>query len=99
MKKSCRFLAVILAFVMTVSTLAVLMTAVHADDSNIASDKATIIKAFDTAELATHTARQFTEGTPIGIRMGFGAPFNKFTPIVLPRPTSSASKTPLEMGE
>ena len=79
MKKSCRFLAVILALVITVSTIAVLMTAVHADDSNIASDKAVTVKAFDTAELATHTARQFTEGTPIGIRLGLGAPFNQFT--------------------
>ena len=79
MKKSFRFLAMLLAIVMTVSTLAVLMTAVHADDSHIASDKATTIKAFDPAEMASHTPRQFTEGTPIGIRLGLGAPFNAFT--------------------
>ena len=78
MKNICRALAVILALIMAVSAFSALLTTVHAED-NIASDKAVTVKAFDTAELATHSARQFTEGTPIGIRMGFGAPFNKFT--------------------
>ena len=78
MKNTCRVLAVILALIMAVSTFSALLTTVHAEE-NIASDKAVTIKAFDTAELATHSARQFTEGTPVGIRMGFGAPFNKFT--------------------
>ena len=71
MKKSYRFLSAILALIMAVSALTALVTAVNAEE-NIASDKPVTIKAFDTAELATHSARQFTEGTPIGIRMGFG---------------------------
>ena len=79
MKRRNRILAAVLALVMALSVLSVVVTVVSADDSNIASDKAATVKAFDTAELATHSARQFTEGTPIGIRMGFGAPFNKFT--------------------
>ena len=72
-----RPLAWVLVLMMLVSAAAVLW--IQAADDNIASDKAVTIKAFDTAELASHTPRQFTEGTPIGIRMGFGAPFNKFT--------------------
>ena len=68
MKNTCRALAVILALIMAVSAFSALLTTVHAEE-NIASDKAVTIKAFDTAELATHSARQFTEGTPIGIRM------------------------------
>ena len=71
-------LAMLLAALMLVSGATALL-AVNAADDNIASDKAVTIKAFDTAETASHTARQFTEGTPIGIRMSFGAPFNKFT--------------------
>lgn len=78
MKNTYRALAAILALIMAVSAFSAFVTTVYAED-NIASDKAVTIKAFDTAELATHSARQFTEGTPIGIRMGFGAPFNKFT--------------------
>ena len=79
MKKHVRFsLALLLAVLMLSSSVAVLFT-VNATDDNIASDQPVTIKAFDTAELATHSARQFTEGTPIGIRMGLGAPFNKFT--------------------
>ncbi len=79
MKKHVRFsLALLLAVLMLSSSVAILFT-VNAADDNIASDQPVTIKAFDTAELATHSARQFTEGTPIGIRMGFGAPFNKFT--------------------
>ena len=77
MKK--RLLAALMAVLIAVSAMAALMTAVGADDGNISSDQPVTVKAFDTAELATHTARQFTAGTPIGIRMGFGAPFNKFT--------------------
>ncbi|MBO5510480.1 MAG: hypothetical protein J6B24_01975 [Clostridia bacterium] len=79
MKKTYRIFAMILALILAVSALSAPVTTVCAADDNIASDKAVTVKAFDTAELATHTARQFTEGTPIGIRMGFGAPFNKFT--------------------
>ena len=80
MKSSYRLLAAILALVMAVSVLAALMTVMSmADDSNIASDKPVTVKAFDTAEMASHTPRQFTEGTPVGIRLGLGAPFNKFT--------------------
>ena len=66
-----------LVAVMLASLIAVL--AVSANEGNIVSDKPVTIKAFDTKELSTHTPRQFTEGTPIGIRMAFGAPFNKFT--------------------
>ena len=80
MKKLHRSIALALALVMALSVLTLLMTVMStADDSNIASDKAVTVKAFDTAEMATHTPRQFTEGTPIGIRMSMGAPFNKFT--------------------
>ena len=80
MKKIHRRIAIALALLMTLSVMAALMTVMSAaDDSNIASDKATTVKAFDTAELSTHTARQLTAGTPIGIRMSMGAPFNKFT--------------------
>ncbi len=79
MKMTKRLLTALLAIVIALSALTGLMTVAGADDSNISSDKPVTIKAFDTAELATHTARQFTEGSPIGIRMGFGAPFNKVT--------------------
>ena len=71
-------LSLILAVLMISSACLALLT-VNAADDNIASDNPKTVKAFDTAELASHTARQFTQGTPIGIRMGFGAPFNKFT--------------------
>ena len=77
-KKRYPFLMMALTAILVLSAvLAVCM--VSAADENIASDTPVTIKAFDTAELATHSARQFTEGTPIGIRMGFGAPFNNFT--------------------
>ena len=77
-QKHYLFLMRVLTAVLVLSVvLAVCMAS--ASDENIASDKAVTLKAFDTAELAGHTARQFTEGTPIGIRMGFGAPFNRFT--------------------
>ena len=80
MRSFKRTLAAVLAVVMTLGVLAAMFTLMStANDENIASDKAVTIKAFDTAEMASHTPRQFTEGTPIGIRMGFGAPFNKFT--------------------
>ena len=80
MKKLHRPIALALALIMALSVLTLLMTVMStADDSNIASDKAVTVKAFDTAEMASHTPRQFTEGTPIGIRMSMGAPFNKFT--------------------
>ena len=79
MKKRLQItLSLILAVLMISSAVLCLLT-VNAADDNIASDSPKTVKAFDTAELASHTARQFTEGAPIGIRMGFGAPFNKFT--------------------
>ncbi|MBQ9151641.1 MAG: hypothetical protein IJX72_05265 [Clostridia bacterium] len=80
MKHRNRLLPLILLLVtlMLASVVATIFW-VTAEDDNIASDNPVTLKAFDTAELASHSARQFTEGTPIGIRMGFGAPFNKFT--------------------
>ena len=79
MRKHLRIsLALLLAVLMLSSSVVILFTVSAADD-NIASDEAVTIKAFDTSELASHTPRQFTEGTPIGIRLGLGAPFNKFT--------------------
>ena len=77
-KKCYSLLAALLATVLLLSSVLAICMASAADE-NIASDKAVTLKAFDTAELASHTARQFTAGTPIGIRMGFGAPFKKFT--------------------
>ena len=80
MRSYIRLLAVLLATVLVLGGTAFLSTVPgFADDGSILSDKPVTIKAFDTAELSSHTPRQFTEGTPIGIRMGFGAPFNKFT--------------------
>ena len=77
-KKRYSLVSALLAAVLLLSSVFAVCMASAADD-NIASDKAVTLKAFDTAELASHTARQFTEGTPIGIRLGFGAPFKKFT--------------------
>ncbi len=80
MRTNKRVLAVILAAVTVLVTVMTLFPFVgFANDGNIASDQPVTLKAFDPAEMASHTPRQFTEGTPIGIRMGFGAPFNKFT--------------------
>ncbi len=80
MKLRSRMLTVLLASILLLSgTVGLFVLSGFADGDNIASDKAVTVKAFDTAELASHTARQFTEGTPVGIRMGFGAPFHKLT--------------------
>lgn len=46
---------------------------------SILSEEPVIIKAFDTAEVATHSPRSLTEGTPAGIRLGLGGPFRKLT--------------------
>ena len=77
-KKYYSLLATLLAILLLFSSVLAICMASAADD-NIASDQPVTVKAFDTAELSSHTARQFTEGAPIGIRLGFGAPFNKFT--------------------
>lgn len=79
MKYFKRFLPLLLAL-LTVVTACTAMLAIHADESdNIASDKAIVAKAYDDAALGTHTARQITGTSPVGMRLGFGAPFTKFT--------------------
>ena len=80
MRSIYRFLAVFLAAFMMLGAFVTLFTFVSlANDDNIASDNSVTVKAFNPSELTSHAARQFTEGSPVGIRMGFGAPFNKFT--------------------
>ena len=79
MKANKHWLPLTLLLVALLTATLVTILAVYAADDNIASDAPVTVKAYDTAELASHTARQFTENTPIGIRMAFGAPFNRFT--------------------
>ena len=77
-KPGYALIASLLAAVMLLAAAAAMLP-VFSDDSNIVSDSPVTLKAFDPAEVATHTPRQFTEDTPIGIRLGLGAPFRKFT--------------------
>ena len=76
-KRLCITLAMLMLALAVLSSASVLMTL--AAEDNIASDAPAKVKAFDTAELATHSARAFAEGSPVGIRLHFGAPFNQFT--------------------
>ncbi len=78
--KSCfqRILSLVLCGVMLMGMLPAMLLTTGAED-NIASDNAVVRQAYDSAALASHKARAFTEGTPIGMRLHFGAPFTKFT--------------------
>ncbi len=83
-----KMLALVLAAVTVLSVLtgALLLlpvSAAHTDtvpENNIASDEPIVCPAYDTVTApTTHSPRAFSEGYPVGIRMGFGAPFTKFS--------------------
>ena len=62
--------------------ITLLITAVPftvAGEDNIASDKAVTIGAFESSAINTHTAKQVGEGSSMGLRLSYGAPFNKVT--------------------
>ena len=74
-----RFLATLLAAVMMLGCITTLFTFTILADDNIASDEPIKLQAYDPAELATHTVRQLSSASPVGIRMAYGAPFTKVT--------------------
>ncbi len=78
--KSFRMSAMFIAAVMllNVFTLFTCGEVAAADpDDNILSDKMVTISAFDQESVATQTPYAFTEGSPIGMRLNFGAPFKR----------------------
>ncbi len=78
--KSCfqRILSLVLCGVMLMGMLPAMLLTTGAED-NIASDEPIKLPAFDPAALASHSAKAFTEGVPVGMRLHFGAPFTAFT--------------------
>ncbi|MBQ9779812.1 MAG: hypothetical protein IJW00_02590 [Clostridia bacterium] len=77
-------------------TLILLFTAIPftvAGEDNIASDKATVVKAFDSAALSSHSAKQVGEGSTLGLRLSYGAPFNKVTVCMPTWSTTDSSAT------
>ena len=77
-------------------TLTLLFTAIPftvAGEDNIASDKATVVKAFDSAALSSHSAKQVGEGSTLGLRLSYGAPFNKVTVCMPTWSTTDSSAT------
>ncbi len=78
--KSCfqRILSLVLCGVMLMGMLPAMLLTTGAED-NIASDTPVTRPAFDPAALASHSPRAFTEGSPVGMRLHFGAPFTRFT--------------------
>ncbi len=96
MKRYLRPTAVLLAMLMLLSALfSFIVLSVTATDDNIASDSPAVRAAFDPSVLASHTPRAFTEGSPIGMRLHFGAPFTKFTVCM---PTWSDKNTSLTLS-
>ena len=67
-----------------------------AGDDNIASDKAVSIKAYDPAATATHSAKQVGEASSVGLRLSYGAPFNKIT-VCMPTWSTSDSSAALAL--
>ena len=77
-------------------TLILLFTAIPftvAGEDNIASDKATVVKAFDSAALSSHSAKQVGEGSTLGLRLSYGVPFNKVTVCMPTWSTTDSSAT------
>ena len=70
-----RLLPLLLAMLLLISSVPMSV----AGDDNIAADKAIAIKAFDPAAIATHSPKQVGEGSSMGLRLSYGAPFNKLT--------------------
>ncbi len=90
-----RLLAPILTVCILLPLLMGTSTTYASAASNIASDRPAVCKAFDEAALASHTPRAFSEGSPIGMRLSFGAPFTKFTVCM---PTWSDTTTTMTMS-
>ncbi len=98
MERFKRTLAGLLTALMLLSALSawtVLAVMPATAEDNIASDQPVVCKAFDPAFIASHSPRAFTEGSPIGMRMNFGAPFTKFTVCM---PTWSDKNTSLTLS-
>ncbi len=94
LKKTIAFVLACLMLTAVFATLATIGGTIYAED-NIASDQPVNRQAFDPAALATHTPRAFTEGSPVGMRLHFGAPFTKFT---ICMPTWSDKNTSLTLS-
>ncbi len=76
MKRFCtRLLPLLLAITLLITAVPFTV----AGDDNIASDKPVSAKAFDPAATASHSAKQVGEGSSLGLRLSYGAPFNKIT--------------------
>ncbi len=78
-----RSVSVFLAVLMTVSIITLFSSenvlAAVGDSENIVSDKTAVFKAYDQIDSEDKSAYAFTNGVPIGIRMGFGAPFRRIS--------------------
>ncbi len=78
MKHIHRTLACFLIMLVLLASLSsVALLTIAATDDNIQSDAPVELKAFDST--IKHSARAFTEGVPVGMRLGLGAPFNRIT--------------------
>ncbi len=64
-------------------------------NSNIISDNPIVKNAFDQTLTDKHLPKAFTEGSPIGIRLNFGAPFTK---VEIAMPTWNDTKTCFTMS-
>ena len=76
--------------------ITLLITAVPftvAGEDNIASDKAATIGAFEASAINSHTPKQVGEGSSMGLRLSYGAPFNKVTVCMPTWSTKDSSAT------
>ncbi len=72
-----KFFFRLLPLILVVTMLITAIPFTVAGEDNIASNKPTTGRAYDPAALNSHTPKQIGEGSSLGLRLSYGAPFNK----------------------